>query len=1253
MARVTSSPPDKHTPHSDISPRPDEWSYESSVFWREIEHLGHDHVASTLKLALHDVVKGAKALSKRISAELPTFTLHDEVHLDNVLYWMEQFITPAGLKQLGPVGSALCILVAYTHDVGMVPTPGWRQRLQDLKSPDSRSLRGWAAEHHADLLNLRDRCLELASAKADDTTLRDEQAQRAEWIDRFIQIDYLRATHADADASGRIAAHLRHLADASVLKQAFGFIASQKEAIRIVSDIAASHNQKADWLARRWERERDGTSYWRIPGTIGDANGLLPALLLRLADICDFDRSRTPPVLFHQLGLEGWRSLGLDGPVAYELPHEQTAAAGRSVREWMKHLAVDRWVWRAKDDELAYVVTDCPHPAVERAIRHFCGEIEKEIAAVREELARVLPSVSADWLRLPKLVTSDITRRDYHYEDITFQLQAHEVTQLLMGTSLYGNPELCIRELLQNALDAVQLRDLRQQLRRKLDAVGEVPPPWLAPADPWKPTERETPIQLTWGKDCDTGREWISVRDAGTGMTLDQIKRYLAALGRSYYKSTEFDAEARFMRKHGLLATPISRFGIGILSCFMIAEWIEVRTCPCGRDRDLRKAWRVKITGPGSLFHFIEDTAADRPGTEVRLFLRRGFLLEHVEHDAQLKRLRHRLDYGWDQDALKDEDDTVQRINPPLVAAAHIIWPRYSISCAPEAEPAVRMTIGDRWHFDSLVLPAHDSVMSWALEKEQIGFVNDLRWVLWDWEDTVGGEATGSRIRVVTPTSGGERSQSGLAAVLACPDRLPDWAIALRNEIALEGCSTGARQRFLCKGMSASIGDASQLAQNVLALASGIGSIVWVDFNGEATPQLTADRSRWVNPSGETGERWRHSIDGVYRRWIDAINRALVAERTHLVPVTLVLRLAPSLTKQLLDCAPRPALWSLPKLLSEVAGMKREIALTTLVDAIRAEANLPYDVIDFDIWHFFSRDPGLRRFEAAELAADFAPIWNREDLISYRGVDRRGPDAAEAVAIEIAGEAHVKRALVAANRLGDAWRQNAAIDMLNEGFQPSLAHSFPPLRLPNADCGLASAWHIAPAVLSFEPQRQDEGAWLSSLGFDLVFPFTVLATPQWREAFGKWETARDWRGLLVLPFLVPSTRVASRVATLIRKPRAVPEGLDADGQKHAEIARHVASCVAQLSILVLLPEPRLWDIPFNEWSKEDLRWGGYSALWDITTGEMRWAVGVMSRDDVRAHGLPIEDLWASDQLTAYRQHSPELFAEESLDDQDD
>ncbi len=42
-----------------------------------------------------------------------------------------------------------------------------------------------------------------------------------------------------------------------------------------------------------------------------------------------------------------------------------------------------------------------------------------------------------------------------------------EIQQLLMGESLYGDPGLCIRELLQNALDALELRELRLKMKQK------------------------------------------------------------------------------------------------------------------------------------------------------------------------------------------------------------------------------------------------------------------------------------------------------------------------------------------------------------------------------------------------------------------------------------------------------------------------------------------------------------------------------------------------------------------------------------------------------------------------------------------------------------------------------------------------------------------------------------------------------------------------------------------------------------------
>jgi molecular chaperone HtpG len=529
------------SPHAtpDFTRRPKNWGYEQSVFWSRV---GTNEQA-LLQVALVDLLDGSSALSKRVAGALPRFTLHDTTHLANVLYWMDRFVTPQGLAALGPVGCGLCLLLAYAHDLGMVPPPDWEEKLARADSPEGLSLARFTSERHPDLADMLERAL------PDESEPRARAERVRALIRDFIRTDYLRVTHAAEGEDSRVTERLRDLLADNALKKALAWICAEETALRLVTLLIASHNQSIAWLEERLRKEFKLERPWTWTANGAQpVNLLLPCLLLRLADICDFDASRTPRIVFHQLGLEGAASLGLA---------KLDSAAGVSRGEWQKHLAVDGWRWSGGDGgRLVYSASDCPHPAVEKAIRRFCGDIATECA----EVDRVLRSIpgAREWVRLPREVTPNVTPRGYAFHDVEFKLQAHEVTELLMGTALYGNPELCIRELLQNALDAVQLRELRHKLKLKLDDAGIDASPEVEACEGWIKTERDQPkIELTWGRDAVSGREWIQVKDRGTGMTLDQITRYLSALGKSYYKSAEFDAEARLMRQHGLIATPI------------------------------------------------------------------------------------------------------------------------------------------------------------------------------------------------------------------------------------------------------------------------------------------------------------------------------------------------------------------------------------------------------------------------------------------------------------------------------------------------------------------------------------------------------------------------------------------------------------------------------------------------------------------------------------------------------------------------
>ncbi len=109
----------------------------------------------------------------------------------------------------------------------------------------------------------------------------------------------------------------------------------------------------------------------------------------------------------------------------------------------------------------------------------------------------------------------------------------------LLSHHLYSSPRVYLRELLQNAVDALTARH------------GLEPG---APAD-------------AFGIRLYADGSVVRVEDDGVGLTEDDVHTFLATIGRSS-KRAERIAEQR--------ADFIGQFGIGLLSCFLVADEIHV-----------------------------------------------------------------------------------------------------------------------------------------------------------------------------------------------------------------------------------------------------------------------------------------------------------------------------------------------------------------------------------------------------------------------------------------------------------------------------------------------------------------------------------------------------------------------------------------------------------------------------------------------------------------------------------------------------
>ena len=177
--------------------------------------------------------------------------------------------------------------------------------------------------------------------------------------------------------------------------------------------------------------------------------------------------------------------------------------------------------------------------------------------------------------------------------DFHLTMDQDRILELLTGENLYSDPGVFVRELLQNAIDAVLTR-------RRLDpGFGE---------------KGGKIVVHTWMDN--EGYGWFRIEDDGIGMDEHIVKDYFLKVGRSYYTSDEYKA-AMIHKVRDTDFTPTSRFGIGILSCFMSdpdnnrLEVVTRRYSPGPGTRN--PVYRLDVTGLHG-YYFLTEVKKGRPG---------------------------------------------------------------------------------------------------------------------------------------------------------------------------------------------------------------------------------------------------------------------------------------------------------------------------------------------------------------------------------------------------------------------------------------------------------------------------------------------------------------------------------------------------------------------------------------------------------------------------------------------------------------
>ena len=147
----------------------------------------------------------------------------------------------------------------------------------------------------------------------------------------------------------------------------------------------------------------------------------------------------------------------------------------------------------------------------------------------------------------------------------------------LIGSNLYGAPDACVRELLQNAWDAIQLRQVRD------DGQGG---------------------KITVKYSVSQG--WFEVIDDGIGMDQKTIEDSFFEVGQDKLAVLQVTEPV----------SQIGHFGIGVLSIFLLAERFEVFTKSSISDEP---AICFEVTDINKPVEFLKHEQSDS-GTRIRVF---------------------------------------------------------------------------------------------------------------------------------------------------------------------------------------------------------------------------------------------------------------------------------------------------------------------------------------------------------------------------------------------------------------------------------------------------------------------------------------------------------------------------------------------------------------------------------------------------------------------------------------------------------
>lgn len=502
----------------------------------------------------------------------PEYTDHGFTHLEEVLLTSDSIISDESWSHMTAPDAAAMITSILLHDCAMHLTEdGFYSLIRDempvVNSRYTGIEKRWSEVWH-DYFSEAKRfdATKLTSIFGDETPVRDIPENKIDLSgrDRLLIGEFIRRNHA------RIAHEIAFYGVPGVEGNSILLGEEPEENfLDLCGFIARSHNMSlraaVDKLEKRKKQVHLNT---HVP---------LIMLVLRISDYIQIHAERAPKQL---LSLK-------------------TLVSPISRGEWKKHHSIVEINQAHEDPEAIYIDAEPKDAITYEELRKLFSDIQSEL-----DLSwSVLGEIYGRYSHLNELgITVRRIRSSLDYLEeflsekkpkyipkvLSFKTADSEMMELLISP-LYGEkPEVGIRELMQNSVDAcAEFKDYRIKQGIQFE------------------DNSDFDVSVTLYDHEEKGGKLV-IEDYGIGMTLDVVENYFLNIGASFRNSDRWKKEHETDGHSNVYRT--GRFGIGLLAAYLLGEKLFVETRHVSQKEDKAFSFECKkgsksITVSHSRFH--------------------------------------------------------------------------------------------------------------------------------------------------------------------------------------------------------------------------------------------------------------------------------------------------------------------------------------------------------------------------------------------------------------------------------------------------------------------------------------------------------------------------------------------------------------------------------------------------------------------------------------------------------------------------